>query len=138
MSAALSGRSFAGMIAVVEKDRRTARRLVAALEARGCRARVAHGYAAARRMFADEVPAALYVSEVLHRQSGGDLLARYDRDERFAGLPALVRVSRLDSVFARAMRRGGLLTIVAPIDVEAAATTLARMAKRRVAKPPGR
>lgn len=117
------------MIAVVEQDRQMARRLAAALEARGCRARVAGGYAAARALFAEEVPRALYISEALQRMSGGDLLAEYDNDERFAVLPALVRVSRQDSVFARAMRRGGLQTIVAPFDVEAAAATLERMSR---------
>lgn len=117
------------MVAVVERDRRMARRLVAALEACGCRARVAHGYAQARALFADEVPRALYISEALQRASGGDLLAEYDNDERFAVLPALVRVSRQDSLFARAMRRGGLQTIVAPFDVEAAAARLLRMSR---------
>lgn len=117
------------MIAIVEQDRRRARRLAAALEARGCRARVAGGYEAARALLADEMPRALYISEALQRASGGDLLAEYDNDERFAVLPVLVRVSRQDSVFARAMRLGGLQTIVAPFDVEAAAATLQRMSR---------
>ncbi len=117
------------MVAVVERDRRVARRLVAALEARGCRVRLAHGYAQARMLLDGEVPAALYVSEALHRASGGDLLADLDADHRFAALPGVVRVSRDDSVFARAMRRGGLQTVVAPIDVDATAALLARMAR---------
>jgi len=117
------------MIAVVERDRRVARRLAAALEAQGCRARVAHGYRQAKALLADEVPKALYVSEALHRASGGDLLADLDGDERTAAVPALVRVSRLDSVFARALRRGGLKTVVAPVDVELAAATLVRMSR---------
>lgn len=117
------------MIAVVERDRRVARRLAAALEAQGCRARVAHGYRQAKALLAEEVPKALYVSEALQRASGGDLLADLDGDERMAAVPALVRVSRMDSVFARALRHGGLKTIVAPVDVELAATTLVRMSR---------
>lgn len=118
-----------GTVIVVERDRRTARRLAAALEALGCLVRVAHGFGRAKALLAQERPAALYVSEVLQRRSGGDLLAEHDGDERFARVPALVRVTRHESVFARAMRRGGLQTIVAPFDVEAVAGTLARMAR---------
>ena len=86
-----------------------------------------HGYARGKTLLKKR-PDALYVSEVLYRLSGGDLLADLDCDEAAATLPALVRVSRYDSVFARAMRRGGLHTVVAPIDVDAAAALLARMA----------
>jgi hypothetical protein len=75
-----------------------------------------------------EVPAALYVSEMLQRANGGDLLAECGRDARYDEVPVVVRVSRDDSLFARAMRRGGLQTIVAPVDVEATANQLADMA----------
>ena len=119
------------MIAVVEKDRRLARRLAAALAARGCPSCVASDCVQALGMLRAEAPCALYVSEALQRKSGGDLLAELERDERLSALPGVVRVSRRDSVFARAMRRGGLRTVVAPIDVEAVADTLARMARRR-------
>ena len=115
------------MVAVVERDRRLALRLVAALEARGCRVRVAHGYKRARALFRSERPQAVYVSEALQRASGGDLLAELERDATLGELPALVRVSRMDSVFARSLRRGGLPTVHTPVDVEAAAELLARM-----------
>jgi DNA-binding NtrC family response regulator len=117
------------MVAVVERDRRLARRLVAALQAQGCTCKVAHGYKQGMALLTSERPEALYVSEVLQRASGGDLLAEFDRDRRLAELPAMVRVSRQDSVFARAMRRGGLQTVVAPVDVDAAAARLSRMAR---------
>jgi len=116
------------MVAVIERDRRLARRLAAALEARGCRTRVVHGFGRAVALLRSEVPAALYVSEMLQRANGGDLLAECDRDGRYDDVPAMVRVSREDSLFARAMRRGGMQTIVAPIDVEATANRLADMA----------
>jgi len=115
------------MVAVVERDRRLALRLVAALEARGCRVRVAHGYKRARALLRSERPHAVYVSEALQRASGGDLLAEIERDDTLAELPALVRISRFDSVFARALRRGGLSTVQTAVDVEAAAELLARM-----------
>jgi len=118
---------LSAMIAVVERDRRLAQRLVTALEARGCEVRVAHGYRRARTIFRSEQPAALYVSEMLHRASGGDLLADFERHETLCRLPALVRVSHSDSVFPRAMRRGGLQAVEAPLDVEAVAERLARM-----------
>ena len=104
-----------------------ARRLAAALERRGCRTCVAHSAPQARRLFADEPPSALYLSEALERANGGDLLAELQEDERLARIPALMRVSRHDSVFARAMRHGGVRTIVSPVDVEATAATLASM-----------
>ena len=116
------------MVAVIERDRRLARRLAAALEARGCRTRVVHGFGRAVALLRGEVPAALYVSEMLQRANGGDLLAECDRDGRYDAVPAMVRVSREDSLFARAMRRGGMQTVVAPIDVEATANRLAGMA----------
>jgi DNA-binding NtrC family response regulator len=116
------------MVAVIERDRRLARRLAAALEARGCRTQVVHGFGRAVALLRREVPKALYVSEMLQRANGGDLLAECDRDGRYDDVPAVVRVSRDDSLFARAMRRGGMQTIVAPVDVEATANRLAGMA----------
>lgn len=116
------------MIAVVERDRRLGRRLARALAERGCETRVVHGYRDGEALLRGEIPEALYVSEALQRASGGDLLAAVDRDERLADLPTMVRVSRSDSLFARAMRRGGLRTVVAPLDVEAVATILLAMA----------
>jgi DNA-binding NtrC family response regulator len=115
------------MVAVVERDRRLAERLATALRARGCKVCVAHGYQGARALLKREQPRAVWVSEVLQRVSGGDLLADFDRDEVLGVLPAMVRVSRMDSVFAQAMRRGGLHTVRAPVDVEAAAELLASM-----------
>jgi two-component system response regulator RegA len=122
------------MIAVVERDRRLAQRLATALEARGCQVRIAHGYRRARTILRSERPAVLYVSESLQRASGGDLLADFERDEVLRHLPVLVRVSHSDSVFARAMRRGGLQTVEAPLDVEAVAERLARMERSRARK----
>lgn len=117
------------MVVVIERDRRLARRLAAALEARGCPTRVAHGYGRAVVLLRNEVPAALYVSEMLQRANGGDLLAECDRDGRYDEVPAMVRVSRDDSLFARALRRGGMQTVVAPVDVEATANRLSDMAR---------
>jgi DNA-binding response OmpR family regulator len=118
------------MIAVVERDRRLGRRLAWALAERGCETRVVHGYRDGAALLRGAIPEALYVSEALQRASGGDLLAVVDRDERLADLPTMVRVSRSDSLFARAMRRGGLRTVVAPLDVEAVATILLAMASQ--------
>lgn len=118
------------MVAVIERDRRLARRLAAALETRGCRARVVHGYGKALTLLKKEVPSVLYVSEMLQRANGGDLLSECDRDARYDEVPTVVRVSRDDSLFARALRRGGMHTVVAPVDVEATAARLASMANR--------
>jgi DNA-binding response OmpR family regulator len=116
------------MVAVIERDRRLARQLQAALEARGCRVRIAHGYQRALALFAREVPRAIYVSELLQRLSGGDLLVVAESDGRLARVPTLVRVSREDSVFARSLRRGGICTVVTPLDVERTAALLVSMA----------
>jgi len=116
------------MVVVIERDRRLARRIAAALESRGCSTRVAHGYNTAVALLRGEVPAAIYVSEKLQRMNGGDLLAECDRDVRYDEVPTLIRVSSDDSLFARALRRGGMQTIVAPVDIEATAQRLADMA----------
>ncbi|MDB4966801.1 MAG: hypothetical protein JWN44_2490 [Myxococcales bacterium] len=116
------------MVAVlIERDRRLAQRLAAALGARGVRTRVAHGYREGRALLRRVVPQALYVSEMLQRLSGGDLLAEAGRDDQLATLPTLVRVTNERSLFARAMRSGGARTIVAPFDVERVAAILVAM-----------
>ena len=116
-------------VAILEHDRTLARRLATALEARGCRPLVARGEAQRAALLSAQRPQAIYLSEAQPRGNGGELLAELEREARLATLPTLLRVSRLDSLFAITMRRGGLQTVVAPIDVAAVATMLARMAR---------
>lgn len=119
------------LVTVIERDPRVANELAHRLWSFGLRAQIAHtqthGLHLARRAY----PSALYVSQTLMMGNAGDLICLLDRDPRFDEVPILVRVDELDSVWALAMRRGGIQTVHRALGADTVAARLERMSRCR-------
>jgi len=122
-------------VVLVERDAALSRQIVAALRKRRCRPLVATDYASGLRLMRqNDSVAVLYLAEQLARRSGPDLLARLERERGLRPVPTVIRVSDDTGLMALALRRGGMLTVVASIGAESIASTiyLARLRDRSI------
>ncbi len=124
---------------MVDGDRARAHALAATLVRRGYRAEVTHSAPAALAQLRATAFAALYVTQHLSTSSGPDLLAALERTAPRRDAPAIVfGVDDESSVLARAVRAGGIATVVSrrpPEEVAAAVTrSVLESARERIAE----